>query len=97
MLLDLKIHNQLPFISHNILLMLRVSGCDHMTCSRCETEFCYLCGEKFRGLRFLGNHSSRLSIFGCKYRFQPDNPALRKFARGGLFGTFYENFCLCTN
>lgn len=39
-----------------------------MHCSACETNFCYKCGEKLRHLKFFGNHYSKLSVFGCKYR-----------------------------
>ena len=27
----------------------KVEGCNHMTCSRCATEFCMLCGQKYAG------------------------------------------------
>ncbi|XP_072029298.1 E3 ubiquitin-protein ligase RNF217-like isoform X3 [Amphiura filiformis] len=64
----------------------RSSGCDHMTCSRCGTEFCYQCGGRFRGIRYFGNHYSRYSIFGCKYRFKPEDPVERKVIRGAIFG-----------
>ncbi|XP_070534844.1 E3 ubiquitin-protein ligase RNF217-like isoform X2 [Ptychodera flava] len=64
----------------------RSSGCDHMTCSRCKTEFCYRCGKQFRSLKFIGDHYSRLSVFGCKYRFKPDNPVQRRMVRGAVLG-----------
>lgn len=47
----------------------RSSGCDHMHCRNCQTDFCYQCGEKLRHLKFFGNHYSKLSVFGCKYRY----------------------------
>jgi hypothetical protein len=62
----------------------RNSGCDTMNCSFCNTEFCYKCGCKFRHLRFIGDHYSRFSILGCKYRFYPDKPLKRKIIRGSV-------------
>ncbi|XP_056422441.1 E3 ubiquitin-protein ligase RNF217 isoform X2 [Hyla sarda] len=57
----------------------RTEGCDHMTCSQCNTNFCYRCGERYRQLRFFGDHTSNLSIFGCKYRYLPERPHLGSF------------------
>ncbi|KAM9234865.1 E3 ubiquitin-protein ligase RNF217 [Dugong dugon] len=62
----------------------RTEGCDHMTCSQCNTNFCYRCGEKYRQLRFFGDHTSNLSIFGCKYRYLPERPHLRRLVRGSV-------------
>ncbi|XP_027011205.1 probable E3 ubiquitin-protein ligase RNF217 [Tachysurus fulvidraco] len=62
----------------------RVDGCDHMTCRQCNTNFCYRCGEKYRQLRFFGDHTSNLSVFGCKYRYLPEKPHLRRFIRGSV-------------
>ncbi|XP_068087556.1 E3 ubiquitin-protein ligase RNF217 [Hyperolius riggenbachi] len=62
----------------------RTEGCDHMTCSQCNTNFCYRCGERYRQLRFFGDHTSNLSIFGCKYRYLPDRPHLRRLVRGSV-------------
>ncbi|XP_045429233.1 E3 ubiquitin-protein ligase RNF217 isoform X4 [Pipistrellus kuhlii] len=62
----------------------RTEGCDHMTCSQCNTNFCYRCGERYRQLRFFGDHTSNLSIFGCKYRYLPERPHLRRFVRGSV-------------
>lgn len=64
----------------------RTEGCDHMTCSQCNTNFCYRCGERYRQLRFFGDHTSNLSIFGCKYRYLPERPHLRRFVRGSICG-----------
>uniref|UniRef100_A0A4W3I9P8 RBR-type E3 ubiquitin transferase n=1 Tax=Callorhinchus milii TaxID=7868 RepID=A0A4W3I9P8_CALMI len=64
----------------------RTEGCDHMTCSQCNTNFCYRCGERYRQLRFFGDHTSNLSIFGCKYRYLPDRPHLRRLVRGSVCG-----------
>ncbi|CAL1295463.1 unnamed protein product [Larinioides sclopetarius] len=64
----------------------RTTGCDHMRCTRCKTDFCYKCGERFRYLKFFGDHYSKLSIFGCKYRFKADQPVQRKVIRGAIFG-----------
>ncbi|PNJ13723.1 RNF217 isoform 6 [Pongo abelii] len=55
-----------------------------MTCSQCNTNFCYRCGERYRQLRFFGDHTSNLSIFGCKYRYLPERPHLRRLVRGSV-------------
>ncbi|XP_041832186.1 probable E3 ubiquitin-protein ligase RNF217 isoform X2 [Melanotaenia boesemani] len=62
----------------------RTEGCDHMTCTQCNTNFCYRCGERYRHLRFFGDHTSNLSVFGCKYRYLPDKPHLRRLVRGSV-------------
>ncbi|XP_018597925.2 E3 ubiquitin-protein ligase RNF217 [Scleropages formosus] len=62
----------------------RTEGCDHMSCTLCNTSFCYRCGEKYRHLRFFGDHSSNLSVFGCKYRYLPEKPHLRRLVRGSV-------------
>ncbi|XP_061100009.1 probable E3 ubiquitin-protein ligase RNF217 [Conger conger] len=62
----------------------RTEGCDHMTCTQCNTNFCYRCGEKYRHLRFFGDHTSNLSVFGCKFRYLPDKPHLRRLVRGSV-------------
>lgn len=64
----------------------RNSGCDTMNCTCCNTEFCYKCGCKFRHIRFIGDHYSKLSVLGCKYRLYPDQPLKRKLIRGSVFG-----------
>ncbi|XP_033640973.1 probable E3 ubiquitin-protein ligase RNF217 [Asterias rubens] len=64
----------------------RSVGCDNMTCSRCFTSFCYSCGGRFYSLRYFGKHSSRFSVFGCKYQFKPNEPVKRIMIRGTLFG-----------
>lgn len=62
----------------------KTEGCDHMTCTQCNTNFCYRCGEKYRHLRFFGDHTSNLSVFGCKYRYLPEKPHLRRLVRGSV-------------
>ncbi|CAL8393587.1 unnamed protein product [Gadus morhua 'NCC'] len=62
----------------------RTEGCDHMTCTQCNTNFCYRCGERYRQMRFFGDHTSNLSVFGCKYRYLPDKPHLRRLIRGSV-------------
>ncbi|XP_078584924.1 E3 ubiquitin-protein ligase RNF19A-like [Branchiostoma floridae x Branchiostoma japonicum] len=64
----------------------RTSGCDHMTCTRCKTEFCYRCGDRFRDIRFMGNHYTKLSVFGCKYLYKAEKPVQRKMIRGAVLG-----------
>ncbi|KAI7799490.1 probable E3 ubiquitin-protein ligase RNF217 [Triplophysa rosa] len=62
----------------------KMEGCDHMSCTQCNTNFCYRCGEKYRHLRFFGDHTSNLSVFGCKYRYLPEKPHLRRLVRGSV-------------
>ena len=64
----------------------RSSGCDHMTCNRCGTHFCYKCGGRFIEVPGLGDHYQRTSIFGCKYNYLEAEPIKRKTIRGGYFG-----------
>lgn len=58
-----------------------------MHCSRCKTDFCYRCGDQLRRLKFFGDHYSKLSIFGCKYRYKASQPVQRKLIRGAVFGS----------
>ncbi|KAG7275638.1 hypothetical protein CRUP_021965, partial [Coryphaenoides rupestris] len=62
----------------------RTEGCDHMTCTKCNTNFCYRCGDRYRQMRFFGDHTSNLSVFGCRYRYLPDKPHLRRLIRGSV-------------
>ena len=61
----------------------RNEGCDHMTCSRCESEFCYKCGGVYPWVRIpgVGNHHTPLGIFGCKYLYT-SNATKRRAVRG---------------
>lgn len=58
-----------------------------MHCSRCKTDFCYRCGDQLRRLKFFGDHYSKLSIFGCKYRYKASQPVQRKLIRAAVFGS----------
>lgn len=42
----------------------KISGCDHMTCSRCSHEFCYLCSAGYAAIRETGNSAHESS---CRY------------------------------
>ena len=64
----------------------RSTGCDHMTCNRCDTEFCYKCGGRLRCIPGLGDHYTRTSVLGCRYNYKADSPVRRKAIRGGYFG-----------
>jgi len=64
----------------------RSTGCDHMTCNRCKTNFCYKCGGFYSGLPGLGDHFMKTSIFGCKYNYKPDRPVQREAVRWGYLG-----------
>ena len=59
----------------------RSDGCNHMTCRRCGTEFCYLCGEMFVPIIGQELHISKYGIFGCIYQFD-GNDFLRMGVRG---------------
>ena len=72
---------------HTQIYIQRTSGCDHMLCSRCKTDFCYKCGDQLRQVKFFGDHYSRLSILGCRYRYKPENPVQRRLVRGTLFAS----------
>ncbi|XP_022650637.1 probable E3 ubiquitin-protein ligase RNF217 [Varroa destructor] len=63
----------------------RASGCDHMHCAHCHTHFCYRCGKRLRHMKFFGDHHSKLSVFGCKYRYKPNQPIQRKLIRSAVF------------
>lgn len=62
----------------------RAGGCPHMTCQSCACEFCYSCGRRYHKIPFIGQHSNRLSIFGCPYNLTPDRPWLRRVIRGSI-------------
>ena len=55
----------------------RSTGCDHMTCNRCDTHFCYECGGRFIFIPGLGGHNDHLSMFGCAQNYKKDNPVQR--------------------
>jgi hypothetical protein len=57
-----------------------------MICSKCQCDFCYNCGRKRLGIKFLGSHESRFSPLGCKYNLYPDKPILRHTVRGLVAG-----------
>eukprot|EP00727_Mastigamoeba_balamuthi_P011647 m51a1_g7104 putative C-tail anchored protein (332) ;mRNA; r:57949-59059 len=42
------------------VLIEKSEGCNHMTCSRCNYQFCWLCGG-----RYYDGHFSRLNAVGC--------------------------------
>ena len=65
----------------------RAGGCPHMTCRSCSCEFCYLCGRRYRKIPFIGQHSNRLSVFGCPYNLTPERPWLRRTIRGSIATT----------
>ncbi|CAF2693899.1 unnamed protein product [Rotaria sp. Silwood2] len=64
----------------------RSGGCPHMVCSKCQCDFCYNCGRRRFGMKFLGSHESRFSPLGCKYNLYPDKPLLRHTVRGLVAG-----------
>lgn len=65
----------------------RSTGCPHMTCSRCDTEFCYDCGGRFLEFDPLFDHKEdNLEIWGCPEIYYPDEPIKRNIVRGGWLG-----------
>ncbi|XP_068728812.1 E3 ubiquitin-protein ligase RNF217-like [Montipora capricornis] len=64
----------------------RSEGCDHMSCPRCRTQFCYLCGDRIITSKLFGGHWSIYSVLGCKYIYKKNNPLQRKVVRGCLLG-----------
>ncbi|XP_076466524.1 E3 ubiquitin-protein ligase RNF217-like [Babylonia areolata] len=91
-------------LSHNMdqgrqVYIQRSSGCNHMVCSRCATDFCYDCGQKYYLTRTnhgiysnrlfkytLGTHSSKLSPLGCSHNFLRKHVAARRLIRGSVLG-----------
>ena len=65
----------------------RSTGCDHMTCNRCDTHFCYKCGGRFSGIIGLGDHYDETSVFGCEYNYLSNEPIKRKTIRGSYLGS----------
>ena len=63
----------------------RSDGCDHMTCPRCKTPFCYLCGQRIISSKLLGDHWSVYSVLGCRYIYKRDRPVQRRAVRGLIF------------
>jgi len=53
---------------------------------KCHCDFCYNCGKRRWGLKFLGSHESRFSPLECKYNLYPNKPALRRTVRGLVAG-----------
>ena len=64
----------------------KADGCDHMMCTKCNSQFCYRCGSRMR-LPFYVGHDAKYSIFGCKYKLWPDRPLLRWLTRGSIFAS----------
>lgn len=62
----------------------RLEGCDQMSCPRCRTQFCYLCGERIVHSKLLGGHWSIYSVLGCRFIYKQDHPIQRKIIRGFL-------------
>ena len=62
----------------------KIDGCDHMTCTKCDSTFCYRCGSRMRLPAYIG-HDATYSIFGCKYKLYPDCALLRWLIRGSIF------------
>ena len=63
------------------VLIHRSTGCDHMTCNRCSTHFCYKCGGRFIEIPGFGDHYHH-SVFGCSYNHLANEPV----KRGSYFG-----------
>ena len=61
----------------------KIDGCDHMSCTKCNSKFCYRCGSRMRMASYIG-HDAKYSIFGCKYKLWPNRPWLRWLVRGSI-------------
>ena len=61
------------------------TGCDHVSCIVCRTQFCYLCGDRYIRILFIGSHDEKLSILGCRNNFCESKPVLRRTIRGSIF------------
>jgi len=62
-----------------------------MTCQRCGTKFCYLCGAKRRTLKIFGttfeDHDRKYSILGCNGTVHTKGGQVRThLIRGSVFG-----------
>ena len=51
------------------------AGCNHMTCAKCNSSWCWICGGKIRG----DSHFSSLNIFGCPGGQFDDNSSCCQF------------------
>ena len=60
----------------------RSTGCNHMQCNRCDTDFCYYCGGRFWELGII-EHDSTLNVWGCPENYHKDEPVFRNFIRWG--------------
>ena len=59
----------------------KIDGCNHMTCTKCKHDWCWLC----RG-NYSSKHFEPLNIFGCPGgQFQNDNYFISLLLRIGLF------------
>ena len=61
----------------------KTDGCDHMQCAKCNSKFCYRCGDRMITTQCIG-HDSKYSILGCKYKLWPNQPVLRWLVRGSI-------------
>lgn len=62
----------------------RSTGCPHMVCDRCGTDFCYDCGGRFLDLDCIDvDHYSTLNVWGCKKNYHEDEPCIRNCVRWG--------------
>lgn len=55
------IRSQCVYCPHCSSPVIKSDGCNHMTCSKCNTGFCWLCGGRYMG----GLHFARFNILGC--------------------------------
>ena len=63
-----------------------------MVCISCKTSFCYRCGHQYFSVKFLGDHFSRYSPFGCRYNLLPDRPKTRRLVRGAVFSKLWRKY-----
>jgi len=70
-----------------------------MTCSRCNTHFCYRCGcRRLPSLKLFGypleDHDLKRSIIGCNSEYKQGKPMRRAISRGALFGKQLDIPCV---
>lgn len=68
----------------------KISGCNHMSCTRCHYEFCWICGEKYTR-----RHYKNYNIFGCPGLMYNNIKRSKSFVRFHRFKSFAKFLCSC--
>jgi len=72
--------------------VIKSSGCNHMTCTQCKGEFCYLCGGLNRGGKHFATHPPWNYLYGCAGLRMAENKKVH--SRDTLGWHFIQ--CICT-